>query len=212
MEAPQWTEVLSAIGGVLTPVAIVIFGAILTRRQSRNDLLLKARFDAYDSIVPDLNRLMCYMTFIGAWRELSPPEVVALKRRLDSQFFVVAPLFSPAVERAYAAMMKQSFATFGRWGQDALIRSSPYRRRSSWSRTDVTWDPSWDEMFELPDTATISGLSLSQYRRLYDELLTALVVDLDVTRARSEYTTSEVSMNASAPVRPDIEGATTERR
>ena len=206
MSDPSWTEVVSAIAGIVTPVVIAIFGFIIARRQSRSDLLLKARFESYNKLAPDMNRLMCYLTFIGTWRDDSPVEIVALKRRLDANFYVAAPLFSGDVNESYRALMDLSFSTFGRWGQDAVIRSGAYRRRQSWVRKDVAWDDSWKAMFELPETGIVSGESLTEYRVAYDRFLFALVTDLNITRARAEYTTPRVSLNASPP-RNDIAGA-----
>jgi hypothetical protein len=207
MNDPNWTDVASAIAAVLTPLLLAWVGFLLTRRQSRNDLLLKARFESYGLLAPDLNRLMCYLTFIGSWRDESPVEIVALKRRLDANFHVAAPLFSSGVNDAYRALMDLSFSTFGYWGQDAVIKSAAYRRRQSWRRADVKWDAEWGEMFEIADSGTVLGETLTAYRVEYDGLLAKLVNDLSVTRARKEYTTPSVSQNASAPARADIEGA-----
>lgn len=209
MTEPTWTDVVSAIAGIVTPLVIAVLGVVIARRQSRSELLLKARFESYHKVAPDLNRLMCYLMFIGTWRDESPLEIVALKRRLDSNFHVAAPLFSSEVSDAYRTLMKLSFLTFGPWGQDAIIRSGAYRRRQSWTRDDPKWDPAWQQMFEVPETGTISGETLTTYRTAYDSLLSKMVADLSITRARTEYTTPHVSLNASAPERDDIEGAPT---
>lgn len=204
---PNWTDVVAAISGILTPALVAVFGVIIARRQSRSQLLQQARFDYYELLAPDLNRLMCYMTFIGTWRDDSPEEIVALKRRLDSSFHVGAPLFSKEVTSAYRNLMDLTFSTFGNWGQDAVIRSGAYRRRKAWRRADLPWDPQWQSMFKLRESETISADALTAYRRAYDGLLKCLVVDLSITRARKQYTTPDVSYNASAPRHEDITGA-----
>ncbi|PJJ72942.1 hypothetical protein CLV46_2521 [Diaminobutyricimonas aerilata] len=207
MSEPLWTDVVSAVGSAVTPLAVVAFGLVITRRQSRSELLQRTRLEYYTQLVPDLNWLMCYMTFIGTWRDDSPVDIVDLKRRLDSRFNVAAPLFSAEVTDAYRALMKLSFRTFGGWGEDAVIRTGAFRRRSSWRRKDIRWNPHWDKRFERSDETTISAEELTTYRGVYDDLLAALVKDLDITRARAKFTTSRVRLNASAPVRTDIAGA-----
>lgn len=204
--AHDWTDVVQAIGTVSIPVVVAILAFVLSRTQSRSEELLRTRVDYYRQLVPDLNRLMCYMTFIGTWRDQSPPEVIALKRRLDETFFCAAPLFSPLVLKAYQALMARSFSTFGAWGADAKISSSAYRRRESWCATDQ-WAPEWDGYFALSDDTTISGADLESYQASYDRLIGALVRDLNVTRARSRYTSRDVVRNAHAPARADIAGA-----
>lgn len=198
---------MSAVGSVVTPVIVVIIGVILARRQNQNQELLKARIEYYKSLVPDLNTLMCYMTFIGSWKDYSPLEIVELKRRLDQNFYCAAPLFSEPVRASYLSFEKVCFSTFGNWGSDARIRSGAYRRRQAWRR-QPEWDPAWNSMFTKADETPILGTELEKIRSMYDQLIAALVQDLDITRARSEYTTSLVSLNAHAPERGDIQGDT----
>jgi hypothetical protein len=207
MTEPNWTDVVSALAAVVTPVLIAVFGFMITRRQSRNELLLKARFEAYNKLTPDLNRLMCYLTFIGTWRDDSPEEIIVLKRRLDSNFHISAPLFDKGVTASYRRLMDLSFSTFGFWGEDAIIRSSAFRRRQSWRQPALQWKSDWDGMFAIPDTGKVTGEALTGYRLAYDDLLSRIVNDLSITRTRREYTTTQVSNNASAPARSDIEGS-----
>lgn len=204
MSEVNWTDVVSAVSAAATPIIVAIFGWVLTRRQSRSELLLKARIDYYREIMPDLNRLMTYMMFIGTWRDLSPLEAISLKRRLDASFYVAAPLFSPPVTSAYEVFMKQCFVPFGEWGADALIRSSPYRRRVSWKAADP-WDPDWGRLFELHEDEAIEAAALETLRTAYDSLVSALVTDLNINRARGEYTNAHVLENARGPLKT-VEG------
>lgn len=206
MSTDQFIALLGAIGGLLTPIVVVLAAVFFGIRQTRSEQLQGVRLGYYQELAPELNRLMCYLTFIGTWRDDSPIDMVMLKRRLDSRFACARPLFSEEVEVAYQALMQKSFTTFGLWGQDARIRSSAYRRRQAWRRHDLEWSPEWDECFELEDSAEISGISLSDYRLAYDRLVGALVRDLSLSRARDRYTMAPVSLNASAPPREAILG------
>ncbi|GHD43779.1 hypothetical protein GCM10008097_10880 [Mycetocola manganoxydans] len=148
---------------------------------------------------------MSYMMFIGTWRDIAPPEVVALKRRLDASFYVAAPLYSRPVTAAYESYMKLCFVPFGDWGSDALIRSSPYRRRVSW-KASAAWDPSWGRLFELQEEEPIERQALEELRSAYDSLISALVKDLNINRARSEYTSARAVTNAGGQLRT-VDGA-----
>lgn len=163
------------------------------------------RLEYYKQLAPNLNRLMCYLTFIGSWRDDSPADIIKLKRTLDSTYFPAAPLFSHDVERAYEAFMETAFRTFGEWGLDARINSSGYRRRKSWIGNPA-WSEEWDAMFALRDEEDISRDSLQRFQSLYDALLSALVADMSIARARPQYTTNRVSLNASAGRLADILG------
>ena len=68
--------------------------------QWRNQQLIKARLQYFGQLAPMLN-VMCYLTFVGRWKELTPPDVIALKRDLDRLFYPVAPLFSTPTAAAY---------------------------------------------------------------------------------------------------------------
>ena len=206
MSDPNWTDVVVAISALATPVLVGILGFLFSTRQSRNGELLKLRVEYYKALAHDLNRLMCYITFIGTWRDETPTDIIALKRKLDSAFYIAAPIFSPSVSTAYRDLMDLSFKTFGRWGSDAVIRSSAFRRRRAWQKTD-TWDSSWNRLFEIGDADDLPASSLTGYRNAYDDLLAKLVKDLTISRARRQYTTDRVSLNAQAPAARTIGGA-----
>jgi hypothetical protein len=74
-----------------------------------------------------------------------------------------------------------------------------------------SWRTDWARYFVLDDNDNISGTSLAEYRKVYDKLVASLVRDIDLTRARSQYTTDLVSLNAHAPKTQDIPGARTGR-
>lgn len=201
-----WTDVVGAVGAAATPVVVAVLAFVFTRSQARSEELLKVRLEYYKLLAPDLNMLMCYVTFIGSWRDISPPEILELKRRLDKTFYCAAPLFSNGVLNAYDELMDRTFTTFGAWGQDAKIVSNPYRRRQSWRGAEA-WSMSWNTMFTLSEEDTIPADTLKGYRDAYDRLITTLVKDLTITRARSRYTTDRVSLNAHAPKQRDVVGS-----
>src|SRR4051794_26999304 len=118
MWGASWTEATQAIGAIATPILVAVLAFGLSRRQGRNSELLKARIDYYKSLAPDLNTLMCYLTFIGTWRDTTPPEMIRLKRDLDHRFHCAAPLFSPPVLDCYTNFMNDCFETFRDWGDD----------------------------------------------------------------------------------------------
>lgn len=202
---PNWTDAVTALSAASVPILVVGLGVYLGRRQSRNDELVRVRLSYYQQLAPDLNRLMCYLTFIGTWRDDSPHDIIRLKRKLDSTYFPAAPLFSPAVESAYKLFMDAAFQTFGEWGQDARINSSAYRRRRSWIQKPG-WARKWDKFFALSDEDDISKEDLQRFQSLYDSLLSGLVADTSISRSRPRYTTNRVSLNASAGRLQDVRG------
>ena len=78
-------------------------------------------------------------------------------------------------------------------------------------RSDPAWQVEWEEYFALSDDADISGSTLAGYRSAYDELVSAMVRDLNISRARAQYTTDLVSLNASAPTPEAVQGRQAQR-
>jgi hypothetical protein len=192
--------IVGGVGAILIPVAAAVIAYVLGKRQSRSHELVAARLDYYRRLAPLLNDLMCYLTFIGGWKKMSPPEVIDLKRQLDKEFHCAAPLFSEEVLVAYDAFMERCFRHFGLWRLDAKLLTSAFHRKPE--RSD--WESDWQRFFAYPDDRPIPATELEAVRSSYDALLAALVRDVDITRARSKYTTDLVSLNAHAPQREEI--------
>jgi hypothetical protein len=206
----NWTDKVQAISSVATPLVVAGLAFVLSRHQGRSEELVKARIEYYKALAPRLNRLMCFMTFLGPWREMTPPEVIALKRSIDHDFYCACPLFSPAVLESYTRFMDSCYATYGPWGSDPLLKSSAHPRREYWrGPVGRSWDPAWDQLFALTGDEGLDTADVRSTRDRYDALIAAMVRDLDLTRARSAYTTRLVSHDA--PFAPPTGIATDER-
>jgi len=96
----NWLEFAKLGVGILTPIAIVVAGIYvhrITKRfehfQWRGQKLIEKRLAIYDEIAPLINDVLCYYTYVGAWRDFDPPQIVALKRTIDRKIDLSAPLF-----------------------------------------------------------------------------------------------------------------------
>jgi hypothetical protein len=205
MNEPNWAEALTAVSAAIVPAAVLLVGLMLGRRQSRSEELTRVRLEYYKTLAPSLNRLMCYMLFIGTWRDDSPEQIVQLKRTLDTIFHTSAPLFSPATAAAYKNMMNLTFTTYGDWGTDARIKTSAFRRRQAW-RGQAQWPRPWDAFFTVQDEEAITAEWFAEYRIAYDSLLAQIVDDIQLSKRRDSYTTETVSRNAHDDRRPEVSG------
>jgi len=192
MSQASATDWISAIGAILVPIVGAIIALRFGRARAKSEALTAVRLDYYRELGPKVNRVMCYLTFIGRWKEISPPAAVALKRECDEIFHVAKPLFSEATADAYEDFMASCFTPYGAWGSDARINSSAARRRSHTS----PWNPEWDAWFLISDGTEVSEESLTQVGRRYDALLGALARDIQLQEPRSNYTTRDVVINA----------------
>ncbi len=193
-------DLIRTVATVAVPIVVAVLGYRLNRRlklyeasQWRNQELIKARLTYYQSLAPKLNDLMCYFTFIGSWKQMTPPDVVRLKRELDREFYSALPLFSTGTDEAYQKLMGACFATFGRWGEDAKLRTGYVRRRQAIGHG---WQPDWERMFTHAEDQHMPREELSGFRSAYDGVLRALARDIELIDARDRYATAEASLNA----------------
>lgn len=194
-----WAAGVSAISAIITPLVLAGIGYMISRslkrieaRQWRSQGLITARLAYYDDIVVPLNDLMCFFTFIGRWKELAPPDIVAIKRALDRRFYTAVPLFSKESEDAYEAFMKCCFEHYGGWGADAKLRTGYGRRKGNTG----PWKDEWDAMFTLAPGEAITEEQLLNIRDLYDRIVAQLVKDIQLTVPRDRYSSETVVLNA----------------
>jgi hypothetical protein len=137
--APLWNslEAVKLLASTLTPAAIAMLGIYVHRvskrfedRQWKSQKLIEKRLEIYDEIAPDLNDLLCYFTYVGCWKEMTPPEVVKRKRSVDRKLYLAQPLFPPTFFNAANDFMDLCFKTHSGWGRDARLRTN-FKRRSA---------------------------------------------------------------------------------
>jgi len=186
-------QLVSTLAAIAVPIVVAVVGYRLNQRLKdweathwRNQELIKARLQYFDRLAPMLNDLLCYFTYIGRWRELTPPEVVALKRDTDRLFLSVAPLFSQDAVDEYRAFMRQCFERPSGWGSDVLLRTGFSRRREI---LGDAWRGEWEAMFASASDGNV-GLEIADLRAGYDRLVGALVEDVGIQTRRGRYTST----------------------
>ncbi|WP_432572176.1 hypothetical protein [Kineococcus sp. SYSU DK005] len=190
---------VNALGAVAVPVVLAVVAHRLQRRASERDertarlrQLAEVRTEHFRVIAPELNDLFAYFCFIGGWKSWSPPAIIEKKRSLDRAFFSVAPLFSPEARSAYATFMDACFETWGPWGADARLRTSPERHQQVWGGK---WDTAWNAMFSPSARRGVSEQDLAGVRKAYDLLLGRLATDIRL-EPQDAYVGAEVERNA----------------
>ncbi|MEK6238604.1 MAG: hypothetical protein N2C14_28120, partial [Planctomycetales bacterium] len=144
-----------------------------------NQKVIEKRLAVFDDFAPLLNDVVCYFTYVGGWKELTPPEVVKLKRRLDRIAYVNAPLFPRGFLAHYNTFMNECYATYSGWGQSARLRTLTGRRREA---EDESWNPAWDDCFTEEDKAS----EPDAVRKAYGEFMSYLADVLGI-HAQSDY-------------------------
>ena len=183
--ADTWSsvQVATLVVDALTPIAVAGLGIFLARASRRleqvqwaNQTVVTRRLEIFADIAPDLNKLLCFATFVGGWKEIEPATVIAIKRRLDETMYANRILFSPPLFEAYRHFMTTLFATWTVVGADARLRAPI---ESKWGdRRALRW---WnDAMVHLFSTDDPVGYDVIQ--KAYDQLAERFRADLYVTR------------------------------
>lgn len=195
-----WLDLVKTLAAVAVPVVVAVVGYRLNQRvkqweasQWRNQELIKARLRYYDQLAPMVNDLMCYLTFLGRWRDLTPPDVLQLKRDTDRLFYSISPLFSQQAVEAYQSFIATCFQTFRGWGLEPRIRSGFVYRRDA---RPTSWDPSWNSHFTHAENVSVTEDDQGKVRTAYDRLLAALAEDIELSQPRHRYVTVPFTSDA----------------
>ena len=166
----------------LTPIAVAGLGVFLARASRRleqvqwaNQTVVTRRLELFAAIAPDLNKLLCFATFVGSWKELQPGDVVTIKRRLDETMYANRVLFSDQLFEAYRHFMTTLFAMWTSTDADAPLRAPI---ESGWgSRRNMRWwDDSMTAFFNTTDPPSTDDI-----QEAYEELSERFRADLYVT-------------------------------
>lgn len=166
----NWLEIAKLTAGLLVPGALAVFGLYIHRVtkqfehvQWRSQKLIEKRLAVYDDLAPQLNDLLCYFTYVGSWKDLNPPDVVALKRTIDKKMYLAAPLFSEEFFSVCMAFQGLCFATYTGWGRDASLCTRFERRRDA---RPADWNSEWEACFSKH--ASEPSLVREAHRRLME--------------------------------------------
>lgn len=170
---PVWNslEIAKLIVSGLMPVVVVIVGLFLNRRlkqfehrQWKNQKLIEKRLNVYDDLAPLLNDVLCYYTYVGNWKECTPPQIVSLKRAIDKKIYLAAPLFGNDFFKVCMTFMDTCYESYTGWGQDAKLKTRVQRRQQSFGSR---WDSQWDEVFS-PDISVEPEQVRTAYLNIMD--------------------------------------------
>ena len=174
-------EIVKLVLGVLTPLSVACLGWLVARRLKRlelvqwtNQRLIEKRLTLYDTVAPQLNALLCFYTWIGYWKDISPDDVIRAKRDLDRTFHIYRYLFDEDVYDAYHTFIHALFEMHTGPGRDARIRSlihAPDGDRSVHGTYE--WNAAWAERFSTANVTDKAEVVL-HYTRLMERLRVAL--------------------------------------
>ena len=169
----------------MTPVTVAVVGYFVARASQRlghvqwaNQTVLTRRLEIFNQVAPHLNQLLCFATFVGGWKEITPRDAVALKRKVDETMYNNRVLFSAELFEAYRGFMGALFAMWASTNADAQLRTPI---ASQWGdRRSFGW---WAEdtmaaLFSEDNQGSIEEIQAT-YSRLADRFRSDLYVTGD---------------------------------
>ena len=182
--ASEWNslDVAQLVVAALMPLTLLGLGLIVARNNRRldsfqhaNQTVVARRHEIFKAVASKLNQLLCFLAFVGRWKEITPADVLNLKRDVDEVMYTNRLLFSDTLFVTYQAFMARLFAMYATIDGDALIRARISfdlgdRRNLPW------WSASMVNMFAQDHICEPAEAQLA-----YDELSAAFRADLYVT-------------------------------
>jgi len=135
----------------LAPV-IIIFLVIrykriikgLKEKHQTNQGIVEKRIEIYDRIGPKLNDIISFFCYSGNWKELTPMDMMRLKKELDQDINTYAPLFSDDLSKKYFGFIHLCFVSHSGWEHKEKIKSLYEIRQEHY----VEWNDDWIQFFD----------------------------------------------------------------
>ena len=180
-----WTsvQIVTTVVDALTPLTVAGLGFFVARTGRRigqvqwaNQTVVARRLDIFTDVAPLINQLLCFATFVGAWKEITPRKAIAVKRKLDETMFANRLLFSDQFFGSYQLFMATLFAMYATTDADAHIRAPidsvwGDRRNMPW------WEDGMESLF-----STESTVSTDDIQAAHDQLAQRFRAELYVTQ------------------------------
>lgn len=159
-------EIIRLIIFATIPITVGIIGFFLNKRiksfehmQWTNQKMISKKLEVYDELVPKINDILCYFTFIGSWKEFKPEEMIILKREVDKIVYVNSPLFKDEFLKKYNEFIDNCYSSYSGWGNDAKLKTNFLRRKE----VNKEWVVSWEEYFVDEDKITKTEIVKKSY-------------------------------------------------
>ena len=142
---------------------------LLKKKHQTNQKLVEKRIEIYDRIGPKLNDLFCFYCYNGNWKEITPIDIIRLKRELDKDINIYTPLFSNDLSKKYIDFIHLCFVSFTGWEHKEKIKSLYEIRQEH----NIEWDDDWIQFFD-----TNNVIEAIKMKESYNELIEYFKKDL----------------------------------
>ena len=116
----------------------------LKEKHQTNQKTIEKRIEIYDRIGPKLNDVLSFFCYSGNWKELTPMDMMNVKRELDQEINTYAPVFSEDLRKKYMGFILLCYVSHSGWEHKEKIKSL-YDLRQEHS---LEWKEDWIPYFD----------------------------------------------------------------
>ena len=157
--------IIAALGPVIIIFLAIRFNRMKKRliKQLQSDQrLIEKRIETYDVIGPKLNDMLSFFSYTGNWKELTPVDILRLKREVDRDINIKTALFSDELTTKYSSFMTLCFVSHSGWEDEEKIKSLYELRQLN----SLEWSKEWIPLFDTNNVVEATTL-----KERYDELM-----------------------------------------
>lgn len=147
-------------------VYLILRLSALFRRQDNergtNQKILEKRIAVFDRMATKIYDILCFYLYTGNWVEITPVDVIKLKRELEKETNIYAPLFSDELIVMIQEFNRLCFITPSGWEQDVKIKSQYEQREEH----NLEWEDNWYRYFD-----TNNVVEATKMKEKYDDLM-----------------------------------------
>lgn len=156
MDNPNVIGMLSLFVNITLPVVLVFIGWRINKSIKElehshwaNQKIIEKRLQLFDQIAPRLNDLYCFYLFIGRWKEISPMDLVQIKRELDRLVYTYRAILGVELTETYRNFMdKVAFHVYNKAGENArIIGEIENRLGDRRIHAAYDWQDEWQQVF-----------------------------------------------------------------
>jgi len=130
--------------------------------QGINQKIIDKRIAVFDKVATKLYDILCFYLYMGNWVEISPVDVIKLKRELERDTNIYTPLFSDELIDKIQEFNQLCFITLSGWEHDVKIKSLYELREEH----NLEWEDNWYRYFD-----TNNVVEATMMKEKYDDLM-----------------------------------------
>jgi len=139
--------IIAALAPVIIVFLTIRYNRIIKHLKTKHQAdqrIIEKRIEIYDRMGPKLNDVLSFFCYSGNWKDLTPVDMLRLKKELDQDINIYSPVFSDDLSKKYTGFIHLCFVSFSGWEHKEKIKSLYEIRQEH----NVDWNENWIPFFD----------------------------------------------------------------